>query len=106
MQIHDARLGRVSLQMVERTGVVNATVRTDSARGAQLISESLPGLLETLAQRGLEHAPPGSGAGAFGSSRDPHDGQHQGRGRQPRHPERQERRRGRTENSVFRLALG
>jgi flagellar hook-length control protein FliK len=51
--LQDDQLGRISLRMVDRAGLIQAVVRTDGARAAQLISESLPVLLESLAQRGL-----------------------------------------------------
>lgn len=51
--MQDDRLGRIALRMVDRAGLIHAVVRTDGTRAAQLITESLPALLESLSQRGL-----------------------------------------------------
>jgi flagellar hook-length control protein FliK len=51
--LQDDRLGRIALRMVDRAGLIHAVVRTDGTRVAQLLSESLPALVDSLAQRGL-----------------------------------------------------
>ncbi len=88
--LQDDRVGRVSLRLTERAGLVDAMLRTDSARGRDLLMESLPSLLDALARRGLEpslasgderHAP--GGGDAFeqpgGRSRNPRHGQQRAR---------------------------
>jgi hypothetical protein len=63
--MEDDRLGRIALRLVDRAGLIHAVVRTDGARTAQVISESLPALLESLSQRGLPSSwalPPSSGS--------------------------------------------
>ena len=51
--LQDDQLGRIALRVVDRAGLIHAVLKTDGARAAQLISESLPALLESLSQRGL-----------------------------------------------------
>ena len=99
--LSDDRIGRMSVRLVERGGVIDTLVRTDSARASHLFTEGLPSLLESLAQRGLQASH--SGAGHFlGSWEDAHSRQG-GRYRPPRHPQRQSRRGGSESGRVFRL---
>jgi flagellar hook-length control protein FliK len=60
--MQDDQLGRISLRMVDRAGLIQAVVRTEGTRAAQVITDSLPALFESLAQRGLS-AVPGSAPG-------------------------------------------
>jgi flagellar hook-length control protein FliK len=54
--MHDDQLGRISLRMVDRAGLIQAVVRTEGGRVAQMLSDSLPALIESLGQRGLSAA--------------------------------------------------
>jgi flagellar hook-length control protein FliK len=80
--LQDDQLGRISLRMVDRAGLIQAVVRTDGARAAQLISESLPVLLESLAQRGL----PASWTSSQGQSQEQPADPRQGQPRRQRQP--------------------
>ncbi|MEX2301162.1 MAG: hypothetical protein WD733_09510 [Bryobacterales bacterium] len=80
--LQDDQLGRISLRMVDRAGLIQAVVRTDGARAAQLISESLPVLLESLAQRGL----PASWMSSQGQSHEQPGDPRQGQPRRQRQP--------------------
>jgi hypothetical protein len=80
--LQDDQLGRISLRMVDRAGLIQAVVRTDGARAAQLISESLPVLLESLAQRGL----PASWTSSQGQSQQQQTDSRQGQPRRQRQP--------------------
>jgi flagellar hook-length control protein FliK len=51
--MQDERLGRIALRMVDRAGLIHAVVRTEGTQTAQVLSDSLPALLESLSQRGL-----------------------------------------------------
>ena len=99
--LSDDRIGRMSVRLVERGGVIDTLVRTDSTRASHLFTEGLPGLLESLAQRGLQAANPG--AGHFLGAREDAQPQQGGRYRPPRHPQRQNRRGGSDAGRVFRL---
>ena len=101
--LSDNRIGRMSVRLVERGGVIDTLVRTDSTRASHLFTEGLPSLLESLAQRGLQAS--NSGAGHFLNARDDAQPQHGGRYRPPRHPHRQNRRGGSGTARVFRLAF-
>lgn len=51
--MHDDRMGRVALQLIERGGWVETAIRTSDPRGAQVLSNATAGLIETLQQRGV-----------------------------------------------------
>ena len=95
------RIGRMSVRLVERGGVINTLVRTDSTRASHLFTEGLPSLLESLAQRGLQAS--NAGAGHFLGAREDAQPQQGGRYRPPRHPHRQNRRGGSDAGRVFHL---
>ena len=99
--LSDDRIGRMSVRLVERGGVINTLVRTDSTRASHLFTEGLPSLLESLAQRGLQASH--SGAGHFFGSWEDAQSRQGGRYRPPRHPQRQSRRGGSETGRVFRL---
>ena len=46
-------LGRVSVRIVERAGQINAVLRSDNPRTAQVLAENATSLLESLGERGL-----------------------------------------------------
>ena len=81
--LRDSQLGRISLRLVERNGLIETLLRTDSSRTGQLIGEKLPQMLESLSQRGFDAAHDGSGQWT-GSQQD----QRQGGGRQRPPPAR------------------
>ncbi len=99
--LSDDRIGRISVRLVERGGVIDTLVRTDSTRASHLFTEGLPSLLESLAQRGLQASH--SGAGHFLGSWEDAQSRQGGRYRPPRHPQRQSRRGGSQGGRVFRL---
>ncbi len=99
--LSDNRIGRMSVRLVERGGVIDTLVRTDSTRASHLFTEGLPSLLESLAQRGLQVS--NAGAGHFLGAREDAQPQQGGRYRPPRHPQRQNRRGGSDAGRVFRL---
>ncbi len=99
--LSDDRIGRISVRLVERGGVIDTLVRTDSTRASHLFTEGLPSLLESLAQRGLQASH--SGAGHFFGSWEDAQSRQGGRYRPPRHPQRQSRRGGSEGGRVFRL---
>ena len=99
--LSDDRIGRMSVRLVERGGVIDTLVRTDSTRASHLFTEGLPSLLESLAQRGLQASH--SGAGHFLGSWEDAQSRQGGRYRPPRHPQRQSRRGGSEGGRVFRL---
>ena len=99
--LSDDRIGRMSVRLVERGGVINTLVRTDSTRASHLFTEGLPSLLESLAHRGLQAS--NSGAGHFLGSWEDAQSRQGGRYRPPRHPHRQSRRGGSESGRVFRL---
>ena len=99
--LSDDRIGRISVRLVERGGVIDTLVRTDSTRASHLFTEGLPSLLDSLAHRGLQASH--SGAGHFLGSWDDAQSRQGGRYRPPRHPQRQSRRRGSEGGRVFRL---
>ncbi len=101
--LSDDRIGRMSVRLVERGGVIDTLVRTDSTRASQLFTEGLPSLLESLAQRGLQAS--NSGAGHFLGSWEDAQSRQGGRYRPPRHPQRQSRRGEPEAGRVFRLEL-
>jgi flagellar hook-length control protein FliK len=80
--LQDDQLGRISLRLVDRAGLIQAVVRTDGARAAQLINESLPVLIESLAQRGL----PASWMSSQGQSQEQPADPRQGQPRRQRQP--------------------
>jgi hypothetical protein len=51
--MHDDRLGRVALQLIERGGWIETAVRASDPRAVQVLSNATSGLLETLQQRGI-----------------------------------------------------
>jgi hypothetical protein len=73
--MQDDQLGRISLRMVDRAGLIQAVVRTDGARAAHMISESLPVLLESLSQRGLSASWTSSQGQGYDQQSDPRQGQ-------------------------------
>ena len=99
--LSDDRIGRMSVRLVERGGVINTLVRTDSTRASHLFTEGPPSLLESLAHRGLQAS--NSGAGHFLGSWEDAQSRQGGRYRPPRHPHRQSRRGGSETGRVFRL---
>ena len=101
--LSDDRIGRMSVRLVERGGVIDTLVRTDSARASHLFTEGLPSLIESLAQRGLQAS--NSGAGHFLGSWEDAQSRQGGRHRPPRHPQRQSRRGEPEAGRVFRLEL-
>ena len=97
--VQDELLGRISLRLTERAGLVDAMLRADSVRGRDLLVQSLPSLMDALARRGLEPSTAGndetkSGTGGHGFEQ-PKDGSRQPRREQPREQPRTA--------SVFRL---
>jgi hypothetical protein len=84
--LRDDRVGRVSLRLTERAGLVEAMLRADSARGREMLVESLPSLLQALARRGLEPSLAGSNDGQASSGGEAFE-QPGGRSRNPRHPQ-------------------
>ncbi len=99
--LSDDRIGRMSVRLVERGGVIDTLVRTDSTRASHLFTGGLPSLLESLAQRGLQAS--NAGAGHFLGAREDAQPQQGGRYRPPRHPHRQNRRGGSDAGRVFHL---
>ena len=98
--LRDSHLGRLSLRLVERNGVIDTLMRTDNARTGQLIGESLPQMLESLSQKGFNVSHSGSEQWT-GSQQDQRQG---GRQRPPRPASRQGRR-GPGAERVFRLEI-
>jgi flagellar hook-length control protein FliK len=80
--LQDEQLGRIALRMVDRAGLIHAVVRTDSPRAAQLVSDSLPALIESLSQRGLAAAWTSAPGDGLAQQADPRQGQ----SRRPRSP--------------------
>ena len=78
--MQDDRLGRIALRMVDRAGLLHAVVRTDGTRAAEVLTESLPLLLESLSQRGL----PASWTSAHGEGQSQHSDARQGQPRRQR----------------------
>ena len=83
MNIHlrDSRLGRISLRLVERAGLIEAIVRSDNPRTGSLINDTLPRLFESLAGRGLQAQAAAHSNGSAGYG-DPHHQQQGGRRQQ------------------------
>ena len=98
--LRDSHLGRLSLRLVERNGVIDTLMRTDNARTGQLIGESLPQMLESLSQKGFNVSHSGSEQWT-GSQQDQRQG---GRQRPPR-PAARQGRRGPGAERVFRLEI-
>ena len=98
--LRDSQLGRISLRLVERNGLIDTLMRTDNSRTGQLIGESLPQMLESLSQKGFNVSHSGSEQWT-GSQQDQRQG---GRQRPPRPATRQGQRGPRAER-VFRLAI-
>ena len=98
--LRDSQLGRISLRLVERNGVIDTLLRTDNARTGQLIGESLPQMLESLSQKGFDVSHSGSEQWT-GSQQDQRQG---GRQRPPR-PAARQGRRGPGAERVFRLEI-
>ena len=96
--LRDSHLGRLSLRLVERNGLIDTLLRTDNSRAGQLIGDNLPQMLESLSQRGFEVSH--SGSGAWGGWQQ--DQRQNGRQRTPRPPVRQGQKGPRAEH-VFRL---
>jgi hypothetical protein len=84
--LQDDRVGRVSLRLTERAGLVDAMLRADSVRGREMLLESLPSLLDALARRGLEPSLEGGNEGQARSGGEAFE-QPGGRSRNPRHPQ-------------------
>ena len=98
--LRDSHLGRLSLRLVERNGVIDTLLRTDNSRTGQLIGESLPQMLESLSQKGFNVSYSGSEQWT-GSQQDQRQG---GRQRPPRPASRQGQR-GPRAGRVFRLEI-
>ncbi len=81
--IHDDRLGRVALQLVERGGWIDTAIRASDPRGAQLLTSATSGLVEALQQRGISALTPG-GATAWDSQ----EGQHRDNPHREQEPQR------------------
>ena len=96
--LRDSHLGRLSLRLEERNGLIDTLLRTDNSRAGQLIGDNLPQMLESLSQRGFEVSH--SGSGAWGGWQQ--DQRQNGRQRTPRPPVRQGQKGPRAEH-VFRL---
>lgn len=96
--LRDSHLGRLSLRLVERNGLIDTLLRTDNSRAGQLIGDNLPQMLESLSQRGFEVSH--SGSGAWGGWQQ--DQRQNGRQRTLRPPVRQGQKGPRAEH-VFRL---
>ena len=99
--LNDDRLGRVSLRLVERSGLVDAIVRTNTTRTAQALSESLPALIESLSRGGLQAAAASASAPGGGLDRREEEGQR--RNKQSREPDLETRRRVGRQAPAFRL---
>jgi len=54
--VHPEHLGRVALRLVERSGVVEVAVRSDSQHLRALLSDGLPALVENLSEKGWDVA--------------------------------------------------
>ena len=98
--LRDSHLGRLSLRLVERNGLIDTLLRTDNSRTGQLIGESLPQMLEALSQKGFNVSYPGSEQWT-GSQQEQRQG---GRQRPPRATSRQGQR-GPRAGRVFRLEI-
>ena len=98
--LRDSHLGRLSLRLVERNGLIDTLLRTDNSRTGQLIGESLPQMLEALSQKGFNVSHSGSEQWA-GSQQEQRQG---GRQRPPRAASRQGQR-GPRAGRVFRLEI-
>ena len=99
----DDALGRVGVRLAERAGIVQTLIRSDNHQGAKIIGSSLPALLESLSERGMQlssHSNPYTGDEPNHRAFD----HHAGRGRQYRPPAQDSRRTSRT-GQTFRLAL-
>ena len=79
--LRDSRLGRLSLHLVERAGLIDTIVRSDNARTASLINDNMLQLVEALAGKGLQ-AQAGSQSSGSSSYGDPHSQQQGGRRQQ------------------------
>jgi hypothetical protein len=55
--LRDDRLGRVSLNLTERAGLIDLMVRADRPATARTLQDSLPALVDSLAQRNLRAEP-------------------------------------------------
>ncbi len=71
--VRAGELGRVSVRIVERAGQLSAVLRSENPRAAQVLSDNVPALLESLSERGLGAESRQAGAGAYDS--EPHDQQ-------------------------------
>ena len=96
--LRDSHLGRLSLRLVERNGLIDTLLRTDNSRAGQLIGDNLPQMLESLSQRGFEVSH--SGSGAWGGWQQ--EQRQNARQRTPRPPVRQGQKGPRAEHA-FRL---
>jgi len=56
--LHDDRLGRVSLNLTERAGLIDLMVRADRPATVRTLQDSLPALVEQLAQRNFRAEDP------------------------------------------------
>lgn len=99
----DGALGRVGVRLAERAGIVQTLIRSDNHQGAKIIGSSLPALLESLSERGMQLS---SHSNAYTGDEPNYRAfdHHAGRGRQYRPPSRDGRRTSRT-GQTFRLAL-
>jgi len=99
--LHPEHLGRVAVRLIERGGVVEVAVRSDSAPVKNLLSESLPLLLGNMQQRGWEVS---SAAGGAESSLWGSEPQSSGQRRESQErPRRNWREQGRVHAPVFSL---
>jgi flagellar hook-length control protein FliK len=99
VSLDDAELGRVTVGLLERRGVVETVVRAESGTAARLIGGGLPALIEALSRQGLA-----ASLVASGSPRDESAQEGGGRSaRQGRHAAGRWRRDGRAASAVFRI---
>ena len=98
--LRDSQLGRISLRLVERNGLIGTIVRTDSSLTGRLIGENLPQMLESLSHKGFDVSQHGNGQWS-GSQQEQRQG---GRQRPPRPPNRQGQH-GPGAGHVFRLEI-
>ncbi len=63
--LHDERLGRVALQLVERGGWIETAIRASEPRTAHALSNGAAGLFDALQQRGLTFTTSGGSASAW-----------------------------------------
>ena len=98
--LRDSHLGRLSLRLVERNGLIDTLLRTDNSRTGQLLGESLPQMLESLSQKGFDVSHSGSQQWT-GSQQE----QRQGPRQRPPRPASRQGQRGPRAGRVFRLEI-